>query len=74
MATMSVSLPAAMKRSAEQPAQSGRYRSTSDYVRELIRRNQRRQARIDAGLASAPGKRSMDELCEAARKKVTGGD
>ena len=38
MATMNVSLPNAMKQWVEQQAQSGRYSNSSDYVRDLIRR------------------------------------
>ncbi len=40
MATMNISLPEAMKHWAEQQAQSGRYSNTSDYVRDLIRKDQ----------------------------------
>ena len=46
MATMNVSLPDPMKLWVEQQAQSGRYSNTSDYVRDLIRRDQERAAGI----------------------------
>lgn len=36
---MNVSLPDALKAWAESRAQTGRYRNTSDYVRDLIRRD-----------------------------------
>lgn len=59
MATMNVSLPDAMKRWVEEQAESGRYSNASDYVRDLIRRDQERtesrahlQALITEGLES----------------------
>ncbi|MGB5559172.1 MAG: type II toxin-antitoxin system ParD family antitoxin [Paracoccaceae bacterium] len=59
MVTMNVSLPDPMKSWVEQQSQSGRYANSSDYVRDLIRRDQQRagaiaemQSEIDAGLAS----------------------
>ena len=81
MATMNISLPEAMKHWAEQQAQSGRYSNTSDYVRDLIRKDQDRlrkveelQALVTAGIASGPGTRSMDELRAAAKKLAMDGD
>ena len=63
MATMNVSLPDPMKNWVEAQAKSGRYGNASDYVRDLIRRDQERQAAIveiqklvDEGLASGPAK------------------
>lgn len=59
MATMNVSLPDPMKDWVEGQAKSGRYSNASDYVRDLIRRDQDRhaavtelQALVDEGLAS----------------------
>lgn len=40
MATMNVSLPDTMKQWAEAQASTGRYSNVSDYVRDLIRRDQ----------------------------------
>ena len=48
MATMNVSLPATMKAWVEKQAEGGRYGNASDYVRDLIRRDQDRQAAIGA--------------------------
>ena len=74
MATMNISLPDAMKTWAEQQAESGRYSNTSDYVRDLIRKDQDRRHKIDQlqafvskGIASGEGRRSMDELRAAAK-------
>ncbi len=52
MATMNISLPNQMKTWVEECVQSGRYANTSDYVRDLIRKDhmkleQLRQALIE---------------------------
>lgn len=59
MATMNVSLPDPMKVWVEAQTDNGRYSNASDYVRDLIRKDQERQAAIallqaaiDEGLAS----------------------
>lgn len=59
MTTMNVSLPEPMKDWVEGQTKSGRYSNSSDYVRDLIRRDQDRQTAIvelqqlvDEGLAS----------------------
>lgn len=61
MGTMNISLPDPMKSWVEDQTRSGRYANSSDYVRDLIRRDQARleavaelQAAIDVGLASGP--------------------
>lgn len=46
MATMNVSLPEAMKAWVENQAAGGQYGNASDYIRELIRRDQQRQQAI----------------------------
>lgn len=63
---MNVSLPDPMKSWVETQAKSGRYGNASDYVRDLIRRDQQRQAAIseiqelvDEGSASGEA-RSFD--------------
>lgn len=73
MATMNISLPDQMKHWVEQQAETGRYSNASDYVRDLIRRDQERQAKIarmqkliDEGIQSGVGQRSMDELLKVA--------
>jgi antitoxin ParD1/3/4 len=63
MATMNVSLPAPMKAWVEERSVDGRYANSSDYVRDLIRKDQDRaegiaeiQALIDEGIASGAAK------------------
>ena len=46
MATMNVSLPDAMKAWVEEQVQTGRYGNSSDYVRDLVRRDQERTAKL----------------------------
>ena len=48
MATMNVSLPDPMKDWVEAQARTGRYSNASDYVRDLIRRDQTRNDKIAA--------------------------
>ncbi|EXL05005.1 type II toxin-antitoxin system ParD family antitoxin [Brucella anthropi] len=69
MVTMNVSLPHPMKEWVEAQAKTGRYSNASDYVRDLIRKDQMRSDKIaamqrfvDEGLQSGPGSRSQDEL------------
>jgi antitoxin ParD1/3/4 len=69
MATMNVSLPDQMKDWVESRAATGRWSNASDYVRDLIRRDQERaekiaamQALIDEAIASGISDRSMDEI------------
>ena len=61
MATMNVSLPDQMKAWVEEQARGGRYGNASDYVRDLIRRDERRQralaemrAFVQEGIDSGP--------------------
>jgi len=46
MATMNISLPDPMKHWVESQAEGGRYSNASDYVRDLIRRDQERRDKI----------------------------
>lgn len=77
MATMNISLPDAMKDWVEGQAETGRYSNSSDYVRDLIRRDQERaaktaqlQALITDALASGVSEKSFDEIIEEARREA----
>ncbi|WP_366941781.1 type II toxin-antitoxin system ParD family antitoxin [Asticcacaulis sp.] len=68
MATMNISLPEQMKSWAESQAETGRYANISDYVRDLIRRDQERaekiaalQMKIDEGMAGETKQSSLSE-------------
>ena len=76
MAQMNVSIPDALKGWAEARVAEGRYSSTSDYVRDLVRRDQeseqarqRLQAAIDEGLASPESDAKMVDIIEDARRR-----
>ena len=65
---MSFALPEAMREYIDERVRSGSYGNTSEYLRELIRRDQQEQARrrlrdlITEGLASGEGRELSDEL------------
>ena len=63
MATMNISLPDQMKAWVEAQTLDGRYSNVSDYMRDLIRKDQEKrnaiaeiQALVDEGLASGPAR------------------
>ncbi|MCP1551687.1 MULTISPECIES: type II toxin-antitoxin system ParD family antitoxin [Methylorubrum] len=77
MATMNVSLPDPMKDWVEAQAETGRYSNASDYVRDLIRRDQERfsklaelQRMIDDGFESGVSDRPMTDVLAEAREKA----
>lgn len=69
MATMNISLPDPMKQWVEAQAETGRYSNVSDYVRDLIRREQDRndkiahmQRLVDEARAGDPSDWTMDDI------------
>ena len=60
---MSFALPESMREYIDDRVSSGHYGNTSEYIRDLIRRDQEEQAKkrlrdlIKEGLASGPGRR-----------------
>ena len=77
MATMNVSLPDPMKEWVEAQSRTGRYSNASDYVRDLIRRDQERSGKIahiqkliDEGLASGISDKGMDEIFDDAHARA----
>lgn len=77
MATMNVSLPDPMKNWVEAQTKSGRYSNASDYVRDLIRRDQERagalaelQKLLTEGLESGASDRTIDDVLKAAREQA----
>lgn len=75
MAQMNISIPDQLKGWAEARVAEGRYSSTSDYVRDLVRRDQeyaeklqRLQAAIDEGLASGVSERDPFEYLAELRE------
>jgi antitoxin ParD1/3/4 len=79
MATMNVSLPDPMRDWIQQRIDDGHYASVSDYVRDLIRRDQsefgEREALISALTAaetSGTSRRSVPDIFEAVRRDLAG--
>lgn len=76
MSTMNISLPDSMKRFVDQQVREGDYAGTSDYVRELVRREQRAAAEatlrrlIAEGLASGPAVPLEKTYFDDLRKRV----
>lgn len=69
MATMNVSLPDPMKDWVEEQVKTGHYSNASDYVRDLIRRDQDYQDQREtlvqaliAGETSGVSKRTLEEI------------
>lgn len=76
MATMNVSLPDAMKKWVETQAKTGRFSNASDYVRDLIRRDQESalvhvelQQLVDKGLESGVSNRTIEDIWKEAEEK-----
>ena len=79
MASMNVSLPDPMRDWVQNRIDSGRYASVSDYVRDLIRRDQetadRKQALITAlieGEQSGISERKVTDILAKIREEASG--
>lgn len=77
MATMNISLPDPMKQWVETQTETGRYSNVSDYVRDLIRREQERndkiahmQRLVDEARASGLSDLTMDDIRALALKQA----
>ena len=77
MATMNISLPDPLRDWVQEQIQDGNYSSSSDYVRDLIRRDRESreqqtilQEAIMEGLKSGISQRSMEDLLEEAKVKL----
>ena len=82
MAQMNISVPEGLKKWAEQRVAEGRYASTSDYMRDLMRRDQEEaeeiawlQAEIDKGRASGVLEQDASEVLKdiMARNRAVNG-
>lgn len=77
MATMNISVPDPMKDWVLTQVETGVYANTSDYVRDLIRKDQEQRTKIAAlqkaiteGLESGISDKSFDEIIQSARQKM----
>ena len=77
--TMSFALPEPLRAYVDQRVRSGEYGNTSEYIRELIRRDQEDQAKkrlrelIQEGLESGPGRELTPKVAAELRKRALGG-
>jgi antitoxin ParD1/3/4 len=76
MTTLNISLPDAMKTFVEERVRKGMYASASDYIRTLVREDQKRQAeeeleaKLLAALDSGDFREATPELFEQLRSRV----
>lgn len=77
MATMNISLPDQMKTWVEAQSKDGRYSNSSDYVRDLIRKEQIKAEKIahwnrliDEAYASGVSDQSPEEIFAEAREEA----
>lgn len=77
MATMNISLPDQMKAWVEAQSADGRYANSSDYVRDLIRREQAKAEKIahwnlliEEAYASGVSDQSFEEIIAEARAEA----
>ena len=79
MATMNISLPQQMKDWVEAQAKDGKYANSSDYVRDLIRRDEaqaERKAAMETKIRDAHAggfsDKSISQMVSDVRKRVEG--
>jgi antitoxin ParD1/3/4 len=73
MTTMNISLPETLKSFVDEQVAERGYGTSSEYVRELIRKDQDRQSLrglLLAGASSRPGKAADGDYFNALRKRV----
>ena len=76
MDTLNVSMPKAMKEYVQERVKTGGYGNTSEYVRELIRSEQKQRAKeelemlILEGIQSGPGEVVNDEFWKRMNERV----
>jgi antitoxin ParD1/3/4 len=84
MATMTISLPEPMKDWIEARIKEGEYASTSDYVRDLVRRDRERRSHpgltmddlrriVDGSRASGVGEKLVSDILAQAKKHAKAG-
>lgn len=75
MSTMNISLPDSLKTFVDEQVSQRGYGTSSEYVRELIRKDQERQhlrGLLLEGAASAPTEPADDSYFEGLRRRVGG--
>lgn len=74
MATLNVSMPDAMREWIDAQIETGEYANASDYVRDLIRHDQRERSRVRLALIegerSGTSDRSVTDILRQTRRKL----
>jgi len=74
MATMNVSLPAPMKKWVEGQTSDGRYSNASDYIRDLIRHDQRHRDMLRLALIegekSGISRHSVSSIAKQTKRRL----
>ena len=77
MATLNISIPDMMREWIDAQVKEGQYANASDYIRDLVRHDQRQQNEIRIALIegenSGISKRSVTDIIEAETKRMTNG-
>lgn len=77
MATLNISIPAAMRKWIDEQIASGEYANASDYMRDLIRHDQRRNEVLKLALIegerSGISKKKIEDIMSAAKAKLKNG-
>ena len=76
--TMSFALPESMREYIDNRVAAGNYGNTSEYIRDLVRRDQEEQAKkrlrelIEEGLSSGPGRALTPKRTAQLKKQALG--
>jgi antitoxin ParD1/3/4 len=77
MTTMNVSIPTSMREWVDAQVKGGEYANASDYIRDLIRHDQRQQRAlrqaIDEGMASGRSARGIEDIMNNAKARLKNG-
>ena len=77
MATLNISMPKAMREWIDSQIKSGEYANASDYIRDLIRHDQRQRDRLRLALIegekSGISKRSVTDISRNAKRRLKRG-
>lgn len=75
MATLNVSMPEAMRSWIKEQVQAGQYANASDYIRDLIRHDQRHRDALELALIegekSGISDRSVMDIARSAKRRLT---
>ncbi|MCZ0954433.1 MAG: type II toxin-antitoxin system ParD family antitoxin [Rhodospirillaceae bacterium] len=75
MATLNVSMPQAMRSWIKEQVQAGQYANASDYIRDLIRHDQRHRDALELALIegekSGVSDRSVMDIARSAKRRLT---